>query len=144
MIDLRLLQEKAPDYIACFNDDCALHDHCLRWQVGQVPESSSLLRTIVNPHHPSVQQDRCEYYRDDQLVRVGIGMVNFFHDMPHYIELAIKKDIIRHFNRTCYYRMRNGTIPVSPDAQAVIADICRRHGWTAEPRYDSYAEHYLW
>jgi hypothetical protein len=28
-------REKAGHYLVCFVDQCPLHDHCLRWLVGQ-------------------------------------------------------------------------------------------------------------
>lgn len=144
MTDLELFREKADNYIVCFANDCPLHAHCLRWRVGQVASDTVRQQTVVNPHHPDNCNAHCKFYRNDRPVLVGIGMAGFFHDMPHYQELAIKKDIIGHFTRTRFYRMRKGTIPVSPDDQSLIAAICRQHGWTAEPRYDHYKELYLW
>lgn len=144
MIESSLLLEKAKKYVVCFSSECPLHEHCLRWHVGQVHSDSVRLQTVVNPHYPKHCNDHCDYFRNDTPVRVGIGMVNFYHDMPHYQELAIKKHIIQHFCRTRYYRMRGGEIPITPDDQELIARICRYHGWNAEPRYDRYEEQYLW
>lgn len=144
MIDETILREHYSSYILCFSASCPLHEHCLRWQVAQCPTSKSHVVTAVNPAAPTVGTSDCEHYRDDQPVRVAIGMVRFFREMPHYKELAIKRDIIRHFTRTRFYRMRRGDIPVTPDDQQVIAAICRRHGWTEAPAYDDYEQQYLW
>ena len=144
MNDTELFREKADNYIVCFSTACPIHAHCLRWRVGQIESDTVRQQTVVNPHHPDNCNAHCKFYRDDRPARVGIGMVGFFHDMPHHLELSIKSDIIRCFTRTRYYRMRKGTIPVSPADQTLIAGICRQHGWTAEPRYDSYQEQYLW
>jgi hypothetical protein len=39
MIDENILREKAKNYTVCFNGECPLHDHCLRWQAGHyLPE----------------------------------------------------------------------------------------------------------
>lgn len=144
MISQSLLKEVSPNYVACTFDACPLHEHCLRWQVGQVETDAYPLRTYVNPHHRLCGHNKCEYYRVDTMQHVAFGMVNFFHEMPHYIELAIKKDLFLHFTRTGFYRMRKGSVPITPDDQALIADICLRHDWNDAPVYDRFEDRYVW
>ena len=144
MINENLLREHAPGYIICLSSDCPLRERCLRWQVGQLPDEQPRLLTIVNTLHAENNNSNCAYYRDVKPVRVAIGMVHFFYDMPHHTELAIKDSIIRHFTRTRFYKMRKGDVPITPDDQTVITSICRKHGWTASPAYDRYEERYLW
>lgn len=144
MVTKQELLSHCDGYIVCYASKCPLHSHCLRWQMGQLETTSQRLLTVVNPHHAENANKRCVYYRSDQPVSIAFGMLHFFREMPHYKELAIKHDIMAYFTRTRYYRMRRAEIPISPDDQQVIADICRRHDWTVAPVYDRYEEQILW
>ncbi len=138
------LRQKAQHYTVCFIDGCARHDHCLRWQAGRYVPADKLSVSAVNPRNPLSATPDCPAYRDDQPVRMAWGMVGFFHDMPHYQELAIKHDIIDHYCRTRYYRMRLGTQPITPADQGVIRAICDAHGWLAPLQFDRYSEEVQW
>jgi len=144
MVTKQELLRHCDGYIVCYASKCPLHSHCLRWQMGQLETTDQRLFYVVNPHHADNGHSHCLYYRSDQPVRIAYGMLRFFREMPHYKELAIKHDIMLHFTRTRFYRMRRSDIPITPDDQQVIAAICLRHGWTAEPVYDRYDEQILW
>ena len=144
MIEESILKKKAQRYLLCFLDRCPLHEHCLHWQAGHYAPASKRVINSINPTHRENCTEHCIYYRDDTVKRVARGMVGFFREMPHYKELAIKGDIIDYFSRTRFYRMRKGTLPITPADQEAIAAICQYHGWTAEPQYDAYEEEYVW
>ena len=144
MIDSTILNKHYRDYILCFSNDCPLREHCLRWQVAQCPVSDVRIVTCVNLAAPTVRTSDCTFYRKAEAFRIARGMVNFYHEMPHYMEIAIKKDLIKQFRRTHYYDMRRGVVPISPADQQTIAAICQKHGWKEPPVFDRYELDYLW
>ncbi|MBR0274989.1 MAG: hypothetical protein IJQ76_02110, partial [Prevotella sp.] len=104
MIDENILKDKARNYTVCFNNECPLHEHCLRWQVGRyVPERLYTI-SCFNPNHPGAGSDTCPGYRSDQPQRIARGMVGFYSEMPRAKEVAIKKRLIEYYTRVNYYR----------------------------------------
>lgn len=144
MIDENILREKAKNYIVCFNNECPLHEHCLRWQVGlYVPEQRYSV-ICFNPNHMHYEGDTCPGYRSDQPQRIPRGMVNFYAAMPGAMEVSIKRLLIDYYSRAIYYSYRRGDRPITPAVQQVIIDACRQCGWTAPPVFDSYSDELVW
>ncbi|MBR5038165.1 MAG: hypothetical protein IKX65_05535 [Prevotella sp.] len=144
MKDEKALREKAEKYLVCMNEKCPQHEHCLRWQVGQYVSDKQLIITCVNPRNREMTDGKCPFYKDDQPQRVAIGMVHFFDEMPHKMELAIKSALIEHFTRTAFYKMRRGDRQITPENIRVIKQICRQHDWQEEPVFDSYSKETVW
>ena len=82
-----LIKQAKEGYTVCYADQCPLHNHCLRWLVGQhVPTTRSSYH-CVNPHFEGVASDDCPMYRNDQKVRFAKGMLHIFtDDMPKRVE----------------------------------------------------------
>ena len=139
-----IFSEKAASYLVCFNEQCARHEQCLRWIVGQHVGGEQISRVSINPHNAQVKAGSCPVFRDARPVRVGIGMTGFYHDMPGWLEKSIKGALISRYSRTGYYRIQNGTRPVTPEMEEAIRTICQKNGWDTPLRFDSYKEDYLW
>ena len=92
MMKTELLMKKANEgYIVCHEQQCPLHEHCLRWQVGQHVPSSACTYTCVNPNYQHVATSDCPMYRKDEKVRFAKGMKNMFNDdMPKSVQDAVK------------------------------------------------------
>lgn len=144
MTDEKILQEKARSYAVCFNGECPLHEHCLRWQAGcYVPEHPYSIRCF-NPRYEQAGTEHCPGYRSDQPQRVPYGMTRMYDDMPRVLEVTIKKRLIDAFSRVMYYRYRRGERPITPDIAQKISSVCRECGWTAPVVFDRYRDELVW
>ena len=83
-------------------------------------------------------------YRSDEIRRMPVGLTWLCHDMPHWQERVIKGNLIRQFTRSGYYRLRNGSRPITPDVEQYIRQLLKAHGITQEPHFDGYIEDYVW
>ena len=140
-----LLQEKAKSgYLVCFHNCCQRHEQCLRWQVAQRTDPELRTRTVVNPLNRLVAEGNCPMFRDATPLRMPLGMLHFYLDMPGRLERRIKGSLISDLSRTNYYRYHSGHQPIPPDVERLIRDTCRSCGWNEEPRFDAYIDDYVW
>ena len=137
-----LLRERSRHYLLCYNATCPRKDHCLHWLVGQWASDDTLYATVVNPYRKDVVAGTCTDYCSNAKVKMARGMLNFYENIPEPKAKAIRSDLIATFNKTLYFKWRNGGKPITPEQQAQIASICRAHGWTEPPVYDAYYEEY--
>lgn len=140
-----IFTEKAKHYFVCFADQCPLHESCLRWEVGQYVDADEVAIMSMNPRNRKIAQGECDSYREDQVVRMPLGMrEHFYYDMPRHTEQSIKHALINHYGRYYYYRYHSGHKPITPDVLQVIQTVCQRYGWTQPLQFDSEVEDYLW
>ncbi len=144
MTQQEIFQQKARHYLLCYVNECPLHERCLRWLVGQEGDPGPISKVSINPRHPDIKANRCTMFQENVKVRYAKGMMNFFYDMPHHTEVAIRSHLIALFSRKRFYEYRNGTRLIPPDVQSVISHVCKQAGWTAELQYDGWEEDYKW
>ena len=138
-----LLRERSRHYLLCYNATCPRKDHCLHWLVGQWASDDTLYATVVNPYRKDVVAGTCTDYCSNAKVKMARGMLNFYENIPEGKAKAIRSDLIATFNKTLYFKCRNGEKPITPEQQAQITSICRANGWTEPPVFDAYYEEYL-
>jgi hypothetical protein len=140
----QLFAEKAAkNYAVCHSQTCSLRTHCLRWLLRTYTPQSRRITTCVNLNHPAMQTDTCPMYRNDQPVRMPLGLKRMYYDMPHHLERTIKTHLIGIFSLKRYYQYHGGRRPVTPDVEQVIRQTLLAAGWTQEPVFDDYTEEYL-
>ena len=146
MIKKELLMKKANEgYTVCYEEQCPLRDHCLRWQVGQHVPHTAYAYTCVNPNYQGVATTECPMYRKDQKVRFAKGMKHLFNDdMPKRVQDAVKFGVMGKSNRTYYYEYKNGSRLIPSALQEHIHNLFRENGWTEEVHFDSYVDDYNW
>ena len=137
-----LLRERSRHYLLCYNATCPRKDHCLHWLVGQWASDDTLYATVVNPYRKDVVAGTCTDYCSNAKVKMARGMLNFYENIPEGKAKAIRSDLIATFNKTLYFKWRNGEKPITPEQQTQIASICRANGWTEPPVYDAYYDEY--
>lgn len=144
--DKNLMIQKAMNgYTVCFNEQCPLHEQCLRWRVGQQMPQDVEVCQCVNPHFEGVATDQCPMYRSDEKVRWAKGMTKIFtDDMPKKVEKAVRQALEIRYNRTYFFEYRNGTRLIHPDMQEEIRNLFRQNGWTEEVQFDEFVESYQW
>ena len=139
-----IFREKAKTYLVCYSVTCPIRNHCLRSILsGYVPKEEKIV-TAVNLTNKKVQRQGCPEYRDDQPVRMPVGFINLYHEMPSHLERTIKSHLIDTYSRKRYYEYRNGARVITPDVEQHIRDTFLSSGWKEEPRFDGYVEEYLW
>ena len=144
MTQEELFREKSEHYLICYINECARHETCLRWLVGQQSKRDAIVTESVNPINPEVREGKCPMYRENRKVSYAIGMMHFFEQMTGSMERSIKNNLIHLFSRKRFYEYRNGTRPIPPEAQKTIANVCKANGWTGELCYDGWEENFYW
>ena len=139
-----IFRQKAPHYLLCFIEHCPLHEHCLRWLVGQQADHTVVKVGCVNPLLAQVGTDKCPQYRENVSAPHAKGMVHFYDGMPRQLEISIKSRLIGRYARRQYYEYRNGVRLITPQMQQDIARICQEAGWTQPLRFDDYQDDYVW
>lgn len=64
------------------------------------------------------------------------SMTNIYDDVNTSVASAIKQDLVAHFGKGLYYRMKNGEKNINAEQQAFIAETFAKHGVTTLPVYD--------
>ena len=64
------------------------------------------------------------------------GMTNIYDEVSTSVASAIKQDLVEHFGKGLYYRMKSGEKHITPEQQAFIAATFEKHGVTTPPVYD--------
>lgn len=64
------------------------------------------------------------------------GMTNIYDDVNTSVASAIKQELVAHFGKGLYYRMKNGEKNINAEQQAFIAETFAKHGVTTPPVYD--------
>ena len=67
---------------------------------------------------------------------LGQGMTNIYDEVSTSVASAIKQDLVEHFGKGLYYRMKSGEKHITPEQQAFIAATFEKHGVTTPPVYD--------
>lgn len=65
------------------------------------------------------------------------GMNNIYDDVSTSVASAIKQELMDHFGKGLYYRMKNGEKDITAEQQAYIAATFSRHGIDTPRVYDS-------
>ena len=68
------------------------------------------------------------------------GMTNIYDDVNTSVASAIKQDLLEHFGKGLYYRLKSGEKHITPEQQAFIAETFEKHGVTTPPVYDKLIE----
>ena len=68
------------------------------------------------------------------------GMTNIYDDVSTSVASAIKQDLLEHFGKGLYYRLKSGENHLNPEQQAFSAETFEKHGVTTPPVYDKLIE----
>lgn len=131
-------------YAICYSQTCSLREHCLRWQLRDYTPKDHHMAACVNLNNPAMQTETCPMYRNDQPVRMPLGISRMYYNMPYRIERGLKRHLINYFNRKRYYEYHSGYRPVPPDHEQYIRQVIRNIGWTEPYEFNGYVEDYLW
>lgn len=68
------------------------------------------------------------------------GMSNIYDEVSTSVASAIKQDLMEHFGKGLYYRLKNGEKNIDAEQQAFIAQTFEKHGVSTPPVYDKMVE----
>lgn len=143
MIDT-LDYEKVPaGFTHCFNETCKLAGTCLRHQVARhIPETKRSVRTL-NPSYVNAEKS-CTEFISDTPVKYAYGWTHMFDKLIHEKAVAIKNELLWHYGKTDFYRLKRKEKSFTPGAQQYVRSVFRRYGVEEEPVYDQYQYEYVW
>ena len=143
MIDT-LDYEKVPaGFTHCFNGTCKLADTCLRYQAGRhIPETKRSIRTL-NPSYAKTTES-CSAFMSDVPVKYAYGWTHMFDKLIHEKAVAIKDELLCHYGKSEFYRLKRKEKSFTPRAQQYVRSVFRRYGVTEEPVYEQYRYEYVW
>ena len=167
----QIFKEKADTYSVCYSTVCPLREHCLHSILSAYTPQDRMLVQSVNLTNPEMQREGCPWFRNDEPIRMPVGLSTIYYDMPregcpwfrndepirmpvglstiYYdmpgrIERAIKNHLIHVYSRKRYYEYHNGTRSLTPDVERYVRQTLKNYGWNQEPTFRGYVEDYLW
>lgn len=136
--------EKLARYILCLNNQCTQAENCLRHNLMQYNTKQISHVSVVNPLCYPEKGKECPFFRTDKKIRVAWGFKHLYDDMPARVSRAVHSNLEGIFKHSPYYRYRNQQLGLSPQQLEIICQVCRRHGWKGEVKFDRYTEEYDW
>ena len=142
MVMKTLTYDDAPrDWALCFQQECPLHETCLRYRVGTMVPATVVHHDVVLPS--ARQGDTCQCFATDTPVVIARGMKRLFNGMSRWEAEALRKSVMGCFSsRTHFYRYRDGEYPITPDIQARIARVFEHFKTGSVPHFDDTTEEY--
>ena len=127
----------------CFLADCPKAFTCLRYQATRFLPVDKRIVNVLNPNFISNPAE-CKEYVSDTPVLNAYGMSKLFDELPYAKAKDSKDDVIFRIGKTQFYRMKNGTISITPAHQRAIKKIFLKYGIEADPVFDRYEPAYPW
>ncbi len=102
----------------------------IRYQTGPVWGKASKRRYIYisTTMNTNNEKKAAEVYAQ--------GMTNIYDEVNTSVASAIKQDLVNHFGKGLYYRLKSGEKNINPEQQAFIAETFEKHGVSTPPVYD--------
>ena len=129
-------KEIPSDWALCLAGDCPQADECLRHVSHTVLPRSVKEHNCVLPKACSCD-GRCPMFVRMEPVVMVRGMKSLLSDVRQEDLRKMRSELIQMFGeRRRYYRFREGRWPIAPAMQEAIAQMRRKHGYTAAPQFD--------
>jgi len=131
-------------FMFCTSDTCPLAQTCLRRQMlKQLPADNARLE-ILNPNYANtIDDDTCRHFKKYETQRVAYGFIHMLDKLPYAVARSIRAELDRKLTHAGFYRCKNGTLPTTPDKQALIKRVFRNHGIAEDPIYDKMVDEYV-
>lgn len=124
------------DWAICFQNECPLSDRCLRHAVAKLAPPTLTHHVAVLP--TARQGDQCSLFATAEPVRMARGMKGILKGLTSRQATDLRHGLYAIFG-SCphFYRYRAGRYPITPEQQARVAALFRKHGIEGEPHYDT-------
>lgn len=131
-------------YACCFNRECRLAGECLRHLAALATPPEVITVTIINPARISSSGTDCPYFSSRVKQRYARGMSRLLDPLPYRDAQRVKQQMIDHFGRNRFYRLRSKECTFSPEQQEYVRQLFLQCGVTEPPLFDEYVEEYVW
>lgn len=132
------------NYLHCFYEQCSRSANCLRFQVAQHATPDVVVISTINPSAVAGKNESCTFFERDQLFRFALGITHLLDTLPHAKAVAIRREMLSHFGRNTYYRIRSKERHITPEEQSLIRELFKKEGLTEEPKFDELTYMYSW
>ena len=127
------------DWALCFQNECPLHDTCLRYAVGRLMPSNVTHHETVLP--TAREEGNCCHYVEAKRVVMAQGMTDLFKGLPRWEAEELRKRVKAYFgSHMRFYRYRSGLYPITPEMQERIAHIFNDFKPGLQPHFDNISE----
>lgn len=138
--------KKVPAYFAyCFQQGCAKEATCLHKQACQYVQREKQQIICINPLYVEGKEgENCPCYIEMVKVRMARGFLRALGTVPSANVNKVTQELSKKFNTSYFYRMRKGTIPLTPKQQEIVAQVLIKSGASQPVEFDAYEEDYIW
>lgn len=127
----------------CLNKECKRGNECLRYQASLHIPTEVRTFTVVNSLFVATAEE-CPYFKADTPVLFAKGMTHLLARIPHNDAIEIKREMLKTFGRTLYYRFWRKEHLFNPKQQEYICQLFQERGLTDPPVFDEFIEQYEW
>ena len=131
-----------PSFTHCFQASCARAGGCLRRLAALHIPPDVWKVEAVNPRSVPGDGSECPHFITTQKARIAWGTKHLVDNVPHKVAVAIRKELIRYFSKTIFFRIQRKERYLTPAEQDYIRAVFRRYGVKEEPAYEYYTEEY--
>lgn len=130
------------DWAICFQDDCPLHDRCLRHRIALLAPAGLTHHTTVLP--AARQDDHCALFATAEPVCIARGMKHMLPRRKIGIETQIREKLYVIFgSRSRFYRYCDGEYDITPEQQQQVINLLRNYGIQSQKPFDTYNIQYF-
>ena len=123
----------------CFNSECPLHEHCLRWQAAQLAPPELTVTRCVTPR--ALTGDRCVHFASMEPQTVAYGFSTIYQRVLKSDFTPLRKTMTQHLQgKRYYYEYMRGERALSPEQQQWIRQLFVRYGYGDSVVFDRYQE----
>ncbi|MBR1711908.1 MAG: hypothetical protein IJ722_00685 [Alloprevotella sp.] len=131
------------NYGFCQYDACPRHADCLRWVCAALIPEGALQEPFIVPRIVrQATEQGCPAFAPATPVRMALGFRRALGYVLSRDTAAVRGAICGALGVSFgpYYRMREGSYPLTPEMQERVAAILERYGVPAPVEFDAYEE----
>mgnify|MGYP000758295478 CR=1 FL=1 len=137
--------EKAPyQYALCLNRECPKASNCFRQLLENVAPADLEYWRIVSPKYQANLTGDCPFYRPYGKMRYARGFITALNSLTYPAMHSVVFQLMSHFGRRTYYRMRKGERLLSRNEQQYIQAVFKKFGGIEPIQFDAYEEDLDW
>ena len=136
MVKNELKWEMVPEgWALCFNQDCPLHDACLRYQAGLLAPQHVTVTRCVTPR--ALTDERCAYFATMEPQMFAYGFSTIYDRVLKDDFTPLRKTMTSHLSgKRYYYEYMRGERALSPAQQGWIRNLFASRGYADSVVFD--------
>ena len=123
----------------CYNNECPLHENCLRFWAGDLAKEQLTVGRCVFPQ--ALHDGQCSCFATTEPVRYARGFTTIYDHVVKKDFTSLRKRMTMYLqNKGRYYQYMRGERPLSPEQQAWIRQLFTEYGYANDVVFDGYEE----